>query len=131
MAARRFRHPAVPPLAALATGLAGAAYLWHTDPHEGGALLPRCPVNWATGLDCPACGGTRMAYHLLHADVPAAFQDNALLLVAGVPLGAWLGGRWLWEGLRGRRYRPRFARWQAALVVGGAVAWAVLRNLAQ
>ncbi|ONK13651.1 DUF2752 domain-containing protein [Streptomyces sp. MP131-18] len=122
-------HPAAPPLAALGAGLAGAAYLWHTNPHEGGSFLPRCPLNWATGLECPACGGTRMAYDLLHADIAAAFQDNAVLLVLGVPLGAWLGGRWLVEGLRGRRYRPRFTRWQGTVVLGGAVLWAVLRNL--
>ena len=122
-------HPATPPLTALAAALAGAAYLWGTDPHRPGQLLPRCPFNWVTGLLCPACGGTRMAYDLMHGDVVAAFHDNALLLTAGVPAAAYLGGRWLVAGLRGRRYRPSPGRWGTAVVLGAAVAWALVRNL--
>lgn len=121
-------HPAAAPVATLVAGLAGAAYLWHTNPHEGGQLLPRCPFNWATGLLCPACGGTRMAYDLMHGDLVAAFHDNAVLLLLGVPLGAWLGGRWVYEGLRGRRYRARLSRPAVAAVLGIAVTWTVLRN---
>jgi hypothetical protein len=128
MTRRRLSHPALPPLAALAAGVAGAAYLWRTDPHRGGGPLPRCPVNWATGLDCPACGGTRMTYDLLHGDLAAAFQDNAALLLLGVPLALWLGGRWLSEGLRGRRYRLRLRRGGAAAILGTAALWTVLRN---
>ncbi|MEO3752762.1 DUF2752 domain-containing protein [Streptomyces sp. B6B3] len=122
-------HPALPPLATLGAGLAGAAYLWGTNPHDGGGPLPRCPFNWATGLDCPACGGTRMAYDALHGDLLAAWHDNAALLLLGVPLAAWLGGRWLYEGLRGRRYRPRIRGWGAAVMLGTALGWALLRNL--
>ncbi|MGK5628034.1 DUF2752 domain-containing protein [Streptomyces sp. URMC 123] len=110
-------------------GLAGAAYLWGRNPHESGQLLPRCPFNWATGLLCPGCGGTRMTYDLMHGDVVAAFHDNTALLLLGLPAAAYLGGRWLWEGLRGRRYRPRLGRRGTAAVLGLAVAWAVTRNL--
>ncbi|MDK1476327.1 DUF2752 domain-containing protein [Streptomyces sp. 549] len=122
-------HPAVAPLAALAASAAGAVYLWGTDPHQPGQLLPRCPVNWATGLLCPACGGTRMAYDLLHGDVAAAFADNAVLLVLGVPLAAWLGGRWLVEGLRGRRYRPAIGTRGVGAILGIALVWVLVRNL--
>jgi hypothetical protein len=121
-------HPALPPVATLIAGLAGAAYLWRTNPHDGGQFLPRCPFNWATGLLCPACGGTRMAYDAMHGDLAAAFHDNALLLALGMPLAAWLGGRWLYEGLRGRRYRPRFRPVAMAAVLGIALTWAVVRN---
>ncbi|WP_346071224.1 DUF2752 domain-containing protein [Streptomyces cheonanensis] len=128
--AGRRLHPSVLPLATLAAGLAGSVHLWHTNPHEGGGLLPRCPFNWATGLLCPACGGTRMAYDLLHGDVAAALHDNAVLLLLGLPLGAWIGGRWLYEGLRGRRYRPALGgRAGMVAIVGIAVGWAVVRNL--
>ncbi|MBW1598007.1 DUF2752 domain-containing protein [Streptomyces sp. JJ38] len=126
---RRPRHPAVAPLAALAAGGAGAAYLYRTDPHSPGQFLPRCVFNWATGLDCPACGTTRMAYDLLHGDVAAAFADNAAMLVLGVPVVTYLGTRWLVSGLRGRRYRPRVstrAILPAALLM---VTWTVARNL--
>ncbi|WP_049570610.1 DUF2752 domain-containing protein [Streptomyces sp. SBT349] len=122
-------HPAVLPLATLAAGIAGAAYLWRTNPHEGGRFLPRCPVNWLTGLDCPSCGGTRMTYDVLHGDLAAAFQDNAVLLLLGVPLALWLGGRWLHEGLRGRRYRPSLGRRTVAALLGVALVWAVVRNV--
>ncbi|MGP4110419.1 DUF2752 domain-containing protein [Streptomyces sp. 4N509B] len=121
-------HPSVAPLATLGAGLAGAAYLWRTNPHEDGQLLPPCPFHWATGLLCPACGGTRMTYDAMHGDLVAAFHDNAVLLLLGVPLAAWLGGRWLSEGLRGRRYRPRFRRPAVAAILAVAVAWVLLRN---
>ncbi|MDT0310414.1 DUF2752 domain-containing protein [Streptomyces sp. DSM 44917] len=122
-------HPAAPPLAALAAGAAGAAYLWGTNPHEGGALLPRCPVHWATGLLCPACGATRMCYDLLHGDLTAAFHDNAALLLLGLPLALWLTTRWLTEGLRGHRYRPRFTTPAVAAILTTALLWAVVRNV--
>ncbi|MBB1253332.1 DUF2752 domain-containing protein [Streptomyces alkaliterrae] len=127
---RRPRHPALLPLATLAAGAAGSVYLWHTDPHQPGQFLPRCPVNWLTGLLCPACGGTRMAYDLMHGDFGAAFHDNAALLLLGVPFAAYLGGRWLIEGLRGRRYRPAIGRRGVAVIVGTAAVWAVVRNVA-
>lgn len=127
---RLLRRPATAPLALAAAGAAGAAYLYGTNPHEPGHWLPRCPFNWATGLDCPACGATRMAYDLLHGDLGAAFQSNALMLLLGLPFAAVLYGRWLYEGLRGRRWRPSFGRLGTAAVLGVAVVWAVVRNVA-
>ncbi|MDT0265925.1 DUF2752 domain-containing protein [Streptomyces sp. DSM 44915] len=121
--------PAAPPLVALGAGLAGAVYLWHTDPYQGGQPLPRCPVHWATGLLCPACGGTRMSYDLLHLDLPGAFVANPVLLTLGVPLGLYLSGRWLAAGLRGERYRPRFSTAGSAAVLAVAGLWMVARNL--
>ncbi|HEY5833841.1 MAG TPA: DUF2752 domain-containing protein [Streptomyces sp.] len=123
-----FRHPATAPLAALVAGVAASCCLYGTDPHQGGHWLPRCPFNWATGLLCPACGGTRLVYDLLHGDVVRAFHENALMFVVA-PAALWMCGRWLVEGLRGRRWRPVLsARAQYALV-GVAVVWTVLRNL--
>jgi hypothetical protein len=126
---RAAAHPAAAPLATLLVGAAGAAYLWHTDPHESGHWLPRCPFNWLTGLLCPACGGTRMAYDLMHGQFAAALSDNAVLLLAGLPLAVWMGGRWLADGLRGRRYRPELGARGTAVVLGVAVVWCVVRNL--
>ncbi|WP_069813283.1 DUF2752 domain-containing protein [Streptomyces sp. TP-A0874] len=122
-------HPAAAPLAVLAAGIAAAVYLYGTNPHESGHWLPRCPFNWATGLLCPACGGTRMAYDLMHGDFAAALRDNAALLLLGVPLGAYLGFRWLFEGVRRRRYRPSFGRLGTAAVLATAVCWTLARNL--
>ncbi|MFC7218136.1 DUF2752 domain-containing protein [Streptomyces polyrhachis] len=120
--------PSVAPLAVLALGAAGAVYLWHTNPHESGHWLPRCPFNWATGLLCPACGVTRLCYDLLHGDVAAAYADNALMLLAGVPFVLWAYGRWLIAALRGRRWRLTLSPRASAAVLGVAVVWTVLRN---
>ncbi|MFG2226085.1 DUF2752 domain-containing protein [Streptomyces sp. NPDC048644] len=114
---------------ALGAGAAGAGYLWHTNPHEPGHLLPGCPFRWLTGLLCPLCGGTRLAYDLLHGDVVAAFHDNAVLLTLGVPTAAYAIGRSLLAGLRGRRYRLRLTPRSGAVVLGVALVWTVGRNL--
>jgi hypothetical protein len=121
------RHPAAGPLGVLAAGAAGAGYLYRTDPHQPGHLLPRCPFHLLTGLLCPACGGTRMVYDLMHGHVAEAWLDNrALLLAAPFALALW--ARWTWEGLRGRRWQPSLSPRTQAAVLGLAVLWAVLRN---
>lgn len=123
------RHPAAAPLAVLAAGAAGAGYLYVTDPHEPGHVLPKCPFRLVTGLLCPACGGTRMVYDLMHGHFTAAWHDNRVLLLAS-PFALALLGRWALEGLRGRRWRPQLGARSQALILVVAVAWTVVRNLA-
>ncbi|MGW2410616.1 DUF2752 domain-containing protein [Streptomyces tubercidicus] len=113
----------------LGVGAAAAVYLWHTDPHQPGQLLIPCPFKWTTGLLCPLCGGTRMAYDLMHGEVMTAFHDNALLLTLGGPAVAYAVGRWLVTGLRGREYRPRLSGRGNAVVLGIAAVWMLARNL--
>lgn len=122
-----WRHPAAAPLAVLAAGAAGCAYLYVTDPHEEGHWLPACPFRYVTGLLCPACGGTRMTYDLLHGDLAQAWLDNRALLLAA-PFALLLLGRWAVEGLRGRRWRPEPSGRTQAVVLALAVLWVVLRN---
>lgn len=114
---------------ALGLGVPAAVYLWHTDPHRPGQLLLPCPFKWATGLLCPLCGGTRMAYDLMHGEVVRAFHDNAVLLALGVPVAAYAVVRWLGAGLGGRTYRPRVTGRGNAAVLGIAAVWMVARNL--
>ncbi|MFB7474115.1 DUF2752 domain-containing protein [Kitasatospora sp. NPDC056184] len=116
------------PLAVLAGGAAGSVYLWSRDPHLPGQALPFCPWRKVTGLQCPGCGGTRMAYDLLHGDLAAAWHDNAALLLA-LPLVAALYLVWLRHGLAGRRWQPPLGRRGTAVLLGAATAWTVLRNL--
>ncbi|MYT69881.1 MULTISPECIES: DUF2752 domain-containing protein [unclassified Streptomyces] len=123
-----WRHPAAAPVGVLAAGAVGAFHLYGTNPHEPGHWLPRCPFQWATGQLCPACGGTRMVYDLMHGQFTAAWHDNRMLLLAA-PFALALLGRWAWEGLRGRRWQPRISgRGQAAILVT-ALVWTVLRNV--
>jgi Protein of unknown function (DUF2752) len=122
------RHPAAAPLGVLAAAAASAAYLSRANPHRPGHLLPRCPFNWATGLLCPFCGGTRMAYDLLHGDWTTALHDNTALLAA-VPFVLAVHVRWLVAGVRGREWRPALGPWGTVTVVVVAVVWAVVRNV--
>ncbi|MEU8792806.1 DUF2752 domain-containing protein [Streptomyces sp. NPDC048643] len=122
------RHPAAAPLAVLAAGTAGAGYLYVTDPHEPGHLLPGCPFRYLTGLLCPACGGTRMVYDLMHGHFAAAWHDNRMLLLAA-PFALTLLACWMVQGLRGRRWHPELKPSTQALVLLTAVAWTVLRNV--
>ncbi|MES4888376.1 DUF2752 domain-containing protein [Streptomyces sp. NPDC096012] len=122
------RRPATAPVAVLVAGAAGLVHLYGTDPHRPGQFLPRCPFHLVTGLLCPACGGTRMVYDLMHGHLAQAWLDNrALLLAAPFALALW--GRWTWEGLHGRAWRPRPARWVQLAVPAIALVWTVVRNL--
>ncbi|MFG2139033.1 DUF2752 domain-containing protein [Streptomyces sp. NPDC048650] len=115
--------------ASLAAGALCAVYLWHTNPHESGHVLLPCPLKWATGVLCPLCGGTRMAYDLLHGDVARAFHDNMVLLTLGVPAVGYVVASWLAAGLRGRYFRPRLSARGNAVVLGIAAVWMLARNL--
>ncbi|MFJ9415321.1 DUF2752 domain-containing protein [Streptomyces sp. NPDC101227] len=113
----------------LGVGALGAVYLWHTDPHQPGQILLPCPFKLATGLLCPLCGGTRMAYDLMHGDVLAAFHDNIVVLTLGVPAVVWALASWLNAGLRGRYFRLRLSARGNAVALGIGLVWMVARNL--
>jgi hypothetical protein len=69
-----------------------------------------------------------MTYDLMHGDVGAAWSDNALLLLLA-PLLLWMLGRWAVAGWTGGSYRVELPRYGVPVVLGVALAWAVLRNL--
>jgi len=92
------------------------------DPHRPGGLFPVCPFKILTGWNCPACGGLRMTYDLLHGDVAAAVVDNVFLLI-GLPLLA------IWSAWRIRRGQPVFNLTAIAVITIAGIAWTVLRNL--
>jgi len=98
------------------------AYVGLVDPHRTGALFPGCPFKLLTGWNCPACGGLRMTYDLLHGDLAAAVVDNVFLLV-GLPLLA------LWSVWRIRRGEQAFNPAAIAVITIAVVGWTVLRNL--
>ncbi|WP_199444230.1 DUF2752 domain-containing protein [Umezawaea beigongshangensis] len=128
-AGARSGRSAAGPLAVALGAVASAGVLLFVDPSEPGSWLPRCPFHALTGLNCPGCGGTRMAHALLHGDLAAAFGFNALLLVVGLPLLAWLWVRWLRAARRGER-TPQVPRAVVVPALVVAVGWTVVRNLA-
>ena len=91
------------PCAALAAGSAALGLLAVRDPHRSGSY-GHCPFLALTGHPCPLCGGLRAVADLLHGNLLAALQSNALavaILVGGA--GVWLG--WTRTTLARRRHR--------------------------
>lgn len=116
------------PLAVAAAAVAGCGVLLFVDPNQPGSLLPPCPLYALTGIQCPACGTTRMVHALLHGDLAAAWHFNAVMLLAGLPLLAWLWVRWF-RAARDGRPTPPVSRKVGVPVVALAVTWMVARNL--
>ena len=113
------RHVAV-----AAAGCAALAVVGLVDPSAQRLTLP-CPLQAATGLDCPLCGATRATRALLRGDLVAALDRNALY-VAVLPVVAVLALWWLRTGAL-----PAWSRSRPVLpaVLAVAVVFAVLRNL--
>ncbi len=110
-----------------ATGVvAVSAYLMAVDPHDPRVAMPTCPVKLLTGLDCPACGGLRLAHDVLHRDVRAGLHDNPFLLLCS-PLLAYLVGLHVHAVLSDRTVH--LPRPPAYTLAGAALAWMVVRNL--
>ena len=62
--------------------------------------LPPCPLHSTTGLYCPGCGVTRAGRALMHGDLGAALQMNAVAILL-MPLMAFVMIReiaaWGWQ----------------------------------
>jgi Protein of unknown function (DUF2752) len=103
--------------------LAGAVgYVGLVNPHDPHSVYPQCPFKWATGWNCPFCGGLRMTHDLLHGDLLATINDNLFLLVGLPALAGWL----LMRRRRGQRSLPLPA---VVTIAVATIAWTVLRNL--
>ncbi|MCG3752451.1 MULTISPECIES: DUF2752 domain-containing protein [unclassified Amycolatopsis] len=122
------RALAGPAAAAGGIGLACVA-VWFGDPTTPGGPLPVCPTKLLFGIDCPGCGGLRMAYSVLHGDFSAALHYNAVALVFAA-LFAWSGLAWTMGRLRGRTMRSWLHwRWTPHVVAVVFVLWFVARNV--
>ncbi len=54
------------------------AAVYFIDPRKYFISIP-CALNYFTGLYCPACGGLRATYCLMHFDFIDAFKYNLLI----------------------------------------------------
>ena len=86
------------PVAGAAIAVGAAFYIRAVDPNNGG--YPFCPLKYATGIDCPACGGLRCVYSLMNGDVGAAMDQNllAVLVLPMVAIWAVFALVSLWRG---------------------------------
>ncbi|MBB5959338.1 hypothetical protein FHS29_005958 [Saccharothrix tamanrassetensis] len=116
------------PVAVAVGAVAGCVGLLVVDPNGPSSLWPPCPLFALTGIQCPACGSTRMVHALLHGDFVAAWHLNAVMLVAGLPLLAWLWLRWF-RAARRSEPTPRLSSKVGVPVVALAATWMLVRNL--
>lgn len=129
---RRSRWFAVPTTALFWLFGAGvvAAVLYWFDPALGG-FYPSCVFYRLTGWQCPGCGGLRAAHQLLHGHWIEAARLNALL-VAALPLLAWLAVEWFAHvSFRRARHKGTVHPALAWVGLGAAVVFGVARNLSQ
>ncbi|GAA4551032.1 DUF2752 domain-containing protein [Amycolatopsis samaneae] len=118
-----------PPLAVAAGAGVCCVAVWLGDPTTPGGPLPVCPTKALLGIDCPGCGGLRMAYSLLHGDIPAALHYNAVSFVV-VLLFVWSTAGWAVGRLRGRPVNSWLHwRWTPLAFAVVFVVWFVVRNL--
>jgi Protein of unknown function (DUF2752) len=115
------------PSAVLAGGGAMLGMLLVFDPHAGIPYLPVCPFREVTGWDCPGCGGLRAIWSLIHGDVRAAWDENALVffVIPALTLGLFL---WFRAAISRRRSLrlPYPVVWLAVVL---AIVWVITRNL--
>ena len=95
------RRMTSPGLAAVATVGVGCVAVALVDVSDGPTL---CPFKALTGLDCPLCGATRAAHHLLRGDIVGAMGLN-LLFVAAAPFLLVIAFRLLRQIYGGVRFR--------------------------
>ena len=111
-----------------ATVAAGAlAYVGTHDPHVAGAY-PACVLYSLTGLYCPACGGTRATYDLLHGDLAGAFGRNPAVPLLLVAVIAWAGYRFGYRRRHGTA-APVAPAWAPLAIAMATLVFGVLRNV--
>jgi hypothetical protein len=99
------------------------------------AVPPPCPTWWLGGVYCGGCGTLRAWHHALHGRLGAAMSHNAVSLVVGGAMGAWLGAGLLGVVIRGRWWGPRAldqsgrSRRVLWVIVWIVLGWSVIRNM--
>lgn len=97
-----------------------------------GVIPLPCPLKFLTGLDCPLCGGSRVAGALLQADLARALDLNAFVVLVVLPLvAAVLVAMARVELGRARFHWPggRLGGVLGYVLLGAFLTWGVVRNL--
>lgn len=110
--------------------IAIAAIIFFIFSPEDSGFFPRCPFNYATGLDCPGCGSQRAMHHLLHLEIKEAFFYNPMLVIA-IPfilIGIYL------EYFGGKEKYPKMrnfflGRYAASIILVLVIAYWIGRNI--
>jgi hypothetical protein len=115
--------------AVAATGLVGAAFLYHFSPQEY-SFYPRCPFYALTHHYCPGCGATRAVAELLHGHVAAALHFNAAVTLL-MPVLIWYFARMYWAAARENRIEwPQVPEWSWRAALAFVLIYAVVRDIA-
>jgi hypothetical protein len=115
--------------AAVATGLAGAAFLYRYSPQEY-SFYPRCPFYALTHHYCPGCGATRAVAELLHGHVAAALHFNAAVTLL-MPALLWYFARMYWTAVQDNRIEwPQVPEWSWRVALAFVLIFAVVRDIA-
>lgn len=89
-------------------------------------IFPQCTFHRITGLDCPGCGAQRALHHLLHGEVIAALQFNAMFVLS-LPLAMWYGPRLVYRAFT-RQPSGTPPRW-LWFYIGAWLVFGVVRDL--
>jgi hypothetical protein len=89
-------------------------------------IFPQCMFHRITGLDCPGCGAQRALHHLLHGEVIAALQFNAMFVLS-LPLAMWFGPRLVYRSFT-RQPSGTPPRW-LWFYIGAWLVFSVVRDL--
>ena len=46
------------------------------------SIYPKCPIHYATGLECPGCGSSRCAKEMVSMNFYTAFNYNPIAFIA-------------------------------------------------
>ena len=115
----------VPIAIAIAIGIFITIY-YTFDPESN--LFPQCIFYQLTGWECAGCGSQRMLHALLHGDVVAAWHYNpAILIVSPILLVMLIAS--FFRNKKPRFYNAVYSPWVVWSVLGGLLAWWILRNI--
>ena len=90
--------------------------------------MPQCIFHKITGLQCMGCGSQRMVHALLHGDLKAAFEANALIFCS-IPFLIFL----IFIEFNRTRYPRIYSHCHSITVIitvsAILLAWLILRNI--